>query len=90
MNVTAYTTKWGGEDWDLVDRILMAGLEVLQLKQPGLLHFFHTHDGMWNDSWQSSSGIQFSLGPPNILQPASMSEKMQSYLYNAEMIPIVC
>ncbi|XP_068684674.1 beta-1,4-N-acetylgalactosaminyltransferase 3-like isoform X3 [Montipora foliosa] len=47
MNVKEYTTKWGGEDWDLVDRVLSAGLEIERLKQPGLFHYYHSRTGMW-------------------------------------------
>ena len=47
MNVEDFTTKWGGEDWDLVDRVLSARLEIERLKQPGLLHYYHSHTGMW-------------------------------------------
>ncbi|XP_068759549.1 beta-1,4-N-acetylgalactosaminyltransferase 3-like [Montipora capricornis] len=47
INVEEYTTKWGGEDWDLVDRILSAGLEIERLKQPGLFHYYHSRTGMW-------------------------------------------
>ena len=48
MNVRDFTTKWGGEDWDLVDRIVGSQLEILQLKQQGFLHYYHTHNRMWN------------------------------------------
>ena len=47
MNVKEFTTKWGGEDWDLVDRVLSAGLEIERLKQPGLFHYYHSRKGMW-------------------------------------------
>lgn len=47
MNVKDFTTKWGGEDWDLLDRVLSAQLEVERLKQPGLFHYYHTRKGMW-------------------------------------------
>ncbi|XP_068732068.1 beta-1,4-N-acetylgalactosaminyltransferase 3-like isoform X2 [Montipora capricornis] len=47
MNVEEFTTKWGGEDWDLVDRVLSAGLEIERLKQPGLFHYYHSRKGMW-------------------------------------------
>ena len=48
MNVRDFTTKWGGEDWDLIDRVLSAQLEIERLKQPGLFHYYHSHKGMWN------------------------------------------
>lgn len=47
MNVKDFTTKWGGEDWDLVDRVLTVQLEIERLKQPGLFHYYHSHKGMW-------------------------------------------
>ncbi|XP_068760127.1 beta-1,4-N-acetylgalactosaminyltransferase 3-like [Montipora capricornis] len=47
MNVKEFTTKWGGENWDLVDRVLSAGLEIERLKQPGLFYFYHSRKGMW-------------------------------------------
>jgi len=47
MNVKDFTTKWGGEDWDLLDRVLSAQLEVERLKQPGLFHYYHSRKGMW-------------------------------------------
>lgn len=48
MNVKDFTTKWGGEDWDLIDRVFSVQLEVERLKQPGLFHYYHTHKGMWH------------------------------------------
>lgn len=48
MNVRDFTTKWGGEDWDLIDRVFSVQLEIERLKQPGLFHYYHSHKGMWN------------------------------------------
>ena len=50
MNVLDYKHKWGGEDWDLVDRVLMAALEIERFKVPGLYHYFHPRRGMWNEA----------------------------------------
>ena len=47
MNVKDFSTKWGGEDWDLVDRVLSSQLEIKRLKQPGLFHYYHSRTGMW-------------------------------------------
>lgn len=47
MNTKDYKYKWGGEDWDLLDRVLMASLEVERNKYPGLYHHYHPHK-KWN------------------------------------------
>ncbi|XP_028400557.1 beta-1,4-N-acetylgalactosaminyltransferase 3-like isoform X2 [Dendronephthya gigantea] len=50
MNVERFKHTWGGEDWDLVDRILSEGLEIERLKILNFLHFYHTKKGMWKES----------------------------------------
>lgn len=50
MNVKEFMHSWGGEDWEMADRILMAGLEIERLKVPFLYHYHHTKKGMWTDS----------------------------------------
>ena len=38
MNAEEFKYKWGGEDWDLVDRVVNAQLEVERIKYPCLLY----------------------------------------------------
>ena len=48
MNTKDYKYKWGGEDWDLLDRVLMLPVEVERIKYPGLYHHYHAKTREWN------------------------------------------
>ena len=50
MNTEDYSDSWGGEDWDLVDRVLSHGYEIERLKHKNLYHFYHSRHGMWNNN----------------------------------------
>ncbi|XP_015767719.1 PREDICTED: N-acetyl-beta-glucosaminyl-glycoprotein 4-beta-N-acetylgalactosaminyltransferase 1-like [Acropora digitifera] len=47
MNTEKFKYKWGGEDWDLLDRIINLSLEVERIKYPGLYHHYHTKKKKW-------------------------------------------
>eukprot|EP00731_Ephydatia_muelleri_P026583 Em0018g683a len=49
FNVRRFADKWGGEDWDVIDRVVSNGYEVFRLRHPGLFHYYHSWDGMWGN-----------------------------------------
>jgi len=48
MNTKDFQHKWGGEDWDLLDRVLMLPIEVERIRHPGLYHHNHPRKAMWS------------------------------------------
>ena len=48
MNTEDFRYNWDGEDWDLLDRVMMLSVEVERIKYPGLYHHYHAKQRKWN------------------------------------------
>ena len=49
LNEKAFDEKWGGEDWDFMERIVYSGMEYDRVRHPKIFHYFHSKNGMWNN-----------------------------------------
>lgn len=42
-----FKNKWGGEDWELMERVVGAGMEYERVREFKMFHFHHSKKGMW-------------------------------------------
>jgi len=49
FNEKLFGNKWGGEDWEVMDRIVSKGINIIHQRSPRFYHLFHNRAGMWNN-----------------------------------------
>ncbi|EDO38812.1 predicted protein, partial [Nematostella vectensis] len=47
LNEERFKDKWGGEDWEMMERLVGGGLEYERLRTHGIYHYQHSRKGMW-------------------------------------------
>lgn len=47
LNEKAFDEKWGGEDWDFMERLVRFGMEYDRVRHPKIFHYYHSKRGMW-------------------------------------------
>lgn len=48
FNEKMFGKKWGGEDWEVVDRIVRQGIFVIHNRLPRFYHLFHSNNKAWD------------------------------------------
>jgi len=48
FNEKLFADKWGGEDWEVMDRMFGKGIRIIHQRFPRFYHLFHNRAGMWN------------------------------------------
>lgn len=48
FNEEMFANKWGGEDWELVDRIIEHGFHIIHYRLPRFYHLVHSRKEMWD------------------------------------------
>ena len=48
LNEKFFDEKWGGEDWDFMERLVSFGMEYDRVRHPRIFHYHHSKKGMWN------------------------------------------
>lgn len=51
-NEKLFGKKWGGEDWEVIDRLFQNGLYFIHLRLPRFYHIHHSKQGMWDGERQ--------------------------------------
>ena len=48
LDEVRFDKRWGGEDWDFMERVVSKGMEYERLRNTQIFHYAHTRKGMWS------------------------------------------
>lgn len=47
LNEKLFDKKWGGEDWELMERVVSHKMEYERVRHSKIFHYYHSRRGTW-------------------------------------------
>ena len=55
LNEKKFDLKWGGEDWDFMERVVNSEMEYERVRS-AIFHYYHTKEGLWTGEGKGNDG----------------------------------